>query len=32
MIKTNTINQYNPVRINVKTIYRYTSVRFKTMR
>jgi len=32
MIKTDTINQYNQVRINDKTIYRYSSVRIKTIR
>ena len=32
MIKTDTINQYNQVCINDKTIYRYSSVRIKTVR
>ena len=32
MIKTDTINRYNQVRINDKTIYCYSSVRIKTMR
>ena len=31
MIKTDTINQYNQVCINDKTIYRYSSVRIKTV-
>jgi len=32
MIKTDTINQYNQLRINDKSIYRYSSVRIKTTR
>jgi len=32
MIKSDTINQYNRIRINDKTIYRYSSVWIRTMR